>query len=59
MPDLFTVFLNKDDDDDDEAPPPPPPAPPAENFRIAKTQKLIAKHAFESFETRKGEDGKK
>ena len=40
-------------------PPPPPPAPPAENFRIAKTQKLIAKHAFESFETRKGEDGKK
>ena len=32
----------------------PTPPPPAENFRIVKTQKLIAKHAFESFETRKG-----
>ena len=31
-----------------------PPPPPAENFRIVKTQKLKAKHAFESFETRKG-----
>ena len=35
MPDVFTVFLNKDDDDDDEydasrsiyAPPPHPPSP--------------------------------
>ena len=34
--------------------PPPPPPPPAENFRIVKTQKLKAKHSFESFETRKG-----
>ena len=25
MPDVFTVFLNKDDDDDDDNPPPPPP----------------------------------
>ena len=31
MPDVFTVFLNKDDDDDDEVtvPPPQPPPPPA------------------------------
>ena len=30
MPDIFTVFLNKDDDDDDVTPPPPvtPPQPP-------------------------------
>ena len=30
MPDVFTVFLNKDDDDDDDDdnPPPPPPPPP-------------------------------
>ena len=30
--------------------------PPSEN---AKIQKLIAKHVFECFEKRKGEDGKK
>ena len=35
---------------------PPPPRPPSEN---AKIQKLIAKHVFECFEKRKGEDGKK
>ena len=35
--------------------PPPPPAPSGN----AKIQKLIAKHIFECFEKRKGEDGKK
>ena len=34
---------------------PPPPAPSGN----AKIQKLIAKHIFECFEKRKGEDGKK
>ena len=34
---------------------PPPPTPSAK----AKIQKLIAKHVFECFEKRKGEDGKK
>ena len=27
MPDVFTVFLNKDDDDDDHRTPPSPPPP--------------------------------
>ena len=35
--------------------PPPPPHP----SRNAKIQKLIAKHVFERFEKRKGEDGRK
>ena len=34
----------------------PPPPPPRGN---AKIQNLIAKHVFEFFEKRKGEDGKK
>ena len=37
MPDVFTVFLNKDDDDDRGeqvcAPPPPPPIQTSVNFR--------------------------
>ena len=35
MPDVFTVFLNKDDDDDDHRTPPTPPPPtylPLEGF---------------------------
>ena len=34
-----------------------PPPPPSNGN--AKIQKLIAKHVFECFEKRKGEDGKK
>ena len=42
MPDVFTVFLNKDDDDDDDddddevnsPPPPPPPTRPSAQFRM-------------------------
>ena len=40
-------------------PPPPPPPPPRPRNGNAKIQNLIAKHVFEWFEKRKGEDGKK
>ena len=48
MPDVFTVFLNKDDDDDDDwfSPPhlPPPPLPISRCYWVPPLQDPIKKN---------------
>ena len=40
MPDVFTVFLNKDDDDDDDDGPYGPPAPLVRRIRVCNSLSL-------------------
>ena len=45
MPDVFTVFLNKDDDDDDHRTPPPLPPPPPTYLPLEGFEMLRRTHS--------------